>query len=137
MIKTVTTGKPNDVKLSARIKRSIVHLLMVAAVFAQWVIPASAYAAMPAAPAVAAPHAMSGMACHDAASGKSACIVHCSQADEVRLDLAQMAAMPALTAVWHAVVPPAAPLMRGVRIAAEPRLAAGPPLSILYCSLLN
>lgn len=122
--------------LSRHLKRSIIRLLMAVALFAQWSAPAAVYAATPVVPVQAAPHAMSGMPCHEKAPATSACIVHCSQADQASLDHAQLAA-PASTAVWQVAAPVAPALASGVRHAGLPRLAAGPPLSILYCSFLN
>ena len=123
-------------RLSAHIKRSIAGLLMAAAVFAQWVLPASAYAAMPVAQ-VAVMDEVVSMTCHDQAPGKGTCIEHCSQADQASLDHANLVAPPASTAAWHIAIPQARVLASGMRPAAEPQRAAGPPLPILYCSLLN
>jgi hypothetical protein len=125
-------------KLPLKLNRNIARLLMAAVLFTQWVLPASACAVAPAVPEqAAATHAAAGMPCHASLQAKSACIVHCSQADQASLDHAQVGAPPVSAVVWHVAVPLAPALASGVCRAAEPRLAAGPPLSILYCSLLN
>ncbi len=123
-------------KLPLKLNRRIVRLLMVLALFAQWVIPSSVYAAMPAAPA-AATRMQAAMSCHEGQAGHDACLTHCSQADQVSLDHAHLAAPPASVAVWRAAVPVAPLLAAGALLPARPHLAAGPPLPILYCSLLN
>ncbi len=134
-------------KLPLKLNRNIARLLMAVVLLTQWVLPASTYAAAPAAPAQASAagdmDAAYGMPCHDQTSGHdqvsdmSACIAHCSQADQVRLDHAQPPAMPASLAVWHAALPPAPALPGRVLAPAAPRPGASPPLPILYCSLLN
>lgn len=121
-------------KLPLKLNRRIVRLLMALALFAQWVIPGSAYAAMPVAPATAV-QVQAGMSCHVGQAGHEACLTHCSQATQVSLDHAQLTAPPVSPAVLHVLVPLAQGLT--VRVPTEPQLAASPPLPILYCSLLN
>jgi hypothetical protein len=122
--------------LPLKLNRRIVRLLMVLALFAQWVIPGSVYAALPVAPA-AAMKMQPAMSCHSGQAGHEACLTHCSQADQVSLDHAHLAAPPASLAVWRAAVPPAPLLSGGALLPAGPHFAASPPLPILYCSLLN
>ncbi len=140
-------------KLPLKLNRSIARLLMAVVLVTQWVLPASAYAAAPAVspgvsvstdvsvssalPASTGMAPATGMPCHDQAAGASACLTHCSQADQVRLDHAQMPAMPAAVAVWHVALPPVSGLPGRAVAPAEPHPGASPPLPILYCSLLN
>jgi hypothetical protein len=141
-------------KLPLKLNRSIARLLMAVVLVTQWVLPASTYAAVPAAPAGAPVSGVmsndgssgmvaggimvaNGMPCHGQAPGASACLAHCSQADQVRLDHAHLAAMPAVPAAWHVALPPAAGLPGRVFAPAAPHPGASPPLPILYCSLLN
>jgi hypothetical protein len=135
-------------KLPYKTNRMILRLVVALALFAQGVIPASAYAVMAAAvsPMGRAPassthdgaaHGMPGMACHQDAGASSSCLTHCSQSDQFSLDHAQLAALPVGTAVLHVLLPLTQGLSAGVPATAEPHLAASPPLSILYCSLQN
>ncbi len=134
-------------KLPLKLNRNIARLLMAVVLLTQWALPASTYAAAPAAPAQVSVSsdmaAAYGMPCHDQtsghdqASGMGACIAHCSQADQIRLDHAQLPAMPVSLAVWHVALPLAPALPGRVFAPAEPRPGASPPLPILYCSLLN
>lgn len=123
-------------KLPLKLNRRIVRLLMALALFAQWVIPSSVYAAMPVAPA-ASVQMHAAMSCHQGQAAHDACLTHCSQADQVSLDHAHLAAVPASLAMWRAAVPVAPLLSAGALLPATPHLAASPPLPILYCSLLN
>lgn len=121
-------------KLPRTYKRHIVRLLMVLALFAQWVVPSSVYAAMPMQMAPMTAHAT--MSCHSGGS-QEACLTHCSQVHQFSLDHAQLAAAPVSEAVLHVSLPSIATLATGAVVPAVPQLAASPPLSILYCSLLN
>lgn len=123
-------------KLSRPLNRNIARLLMALALFVQWVVPSSVYAAAPV--QVSAPAQM-GMDCHHGSrDDKSTCLTHCAQSDQASHDHAQLVAPQAPAPVLHIAVPP----VQGLACAASPRTEAdlassSPPLPILYCSLLN
>lgn len=131
-------GAPATMKLSRPLNRNIARLLMALALFVQWVVPASAYTMAPAKTAqVSAPMQM-GMACHQGSADRSTCLTHCSQSDQASHDHLQLTAPHAPAPVWHVAVPPVSSLACAVSPRTEVKLAsASPPLSILYCSLLN
>ena len=125
-------------KLARPLNRNIARLLMALALFVQWVVPASAYTMAPAATAQVNAPAQPGMDCHQENGDRSSCLTHCSQSDQASHDHLQLTALYAPAPVLHVSLPPVQGLARASSPRTENRLAsASPPLSILYCSLLN
>jgi len=128
--------------LSQYINRRVVRLLMGLMLFAQWVMPASAYAAGDAAPMNASAMAQSGsmaaaMPCHGKQAPRAAaCLTHCSQADQASLDHLMLAAAPVGAAGWLVAVPPVRNLVLPLG-RSQVLLDSGPPIPIRFCSLLN
>ena len=108
--------------------------------FAQGIVAASACLTPDAGPVQAYTAAQDGEAapCHeDEIVNANACLMHCTQADQVNADQhSALLATPASVIGWASAQPPAT----GIRqIAAADRITpdTGPPLPIRFCSFLN
>lgn len=120
-------------KPTRHINRWTARLLMVLVLFAQGVLSNSVYAA----PAIkTTAHEQHAMACHEQqAPATSACLTHCSQADQISIDHAVSLAAPVSVATWQVTLPSVqrvAPGMPRQRVV----LDTGPPIPIRFCSFL-
>lgn len=132
-------------RLTLHTFRQLSRLLLGLTLFAQGVVDAHACAPLASipAPAIAAMMESISMPCHEEAapdhpaSSTSACMAHCSQADQVNVDLHDATiAAPVSVIAWVSIQPQ---VQRSVS-SIHPQLVAlntGPPIPIRFCSLLN
>ncbi len=108
-------------------------MMMALVLFAQGIIAVSGYAATE---AKAAAHRQHAMTCHESQEpASSACLTHCSQADQISLDHAAAHAVPASVASWQVTLPQVQRIsLRIARQQAAPD--TGPPIPIRFCSFL-
>lgn len=125
-------------KLMQRKNKWITRLLLVAALFAQealaahlCVLPATSAKQAYLAASDAAP-----MQCHLSKNSTSnACLMHCTQAEQVGMDDSSVLAMPAADVILHVATPPVPQLALASR-STPLVLSTGPPLSIRFCCFL-
>ena len=121
-------------KIAQRKIKWISRLMLVAALFAQGTLAAHGCVA-PASSAVQG-MAVEAMPCHEAEQhNANACLMHCTQADQMSLDQQHIVAVSFDEVVLHVVQP----LLQHKVSAIEHSslvLDTGPPLSIRFCSFL-
>jgi len=115
-------------------------MMLAAVLFAQGTLAAHACVA-PDASAVRAlvtDNVVEVMPCHEADKAKensNACLMHCTQSDQVNLDQQAVAAVHIGDVVLHVALPAVQHKMQAAQYSLMP-LNTGPPLSIRYCSFL-
>jgi hypothetical protein len=125
-------------KLSQRKIRFLSRLLLVAGLFAQGTL--AAHACVLSSDVAVNVHAMEtvaeAMPCHMAESGNAnACLIHCTQDNQVNLDQHSIFALPMTEAILHVAMPQIQ--HKGVTAVISPvALNIGPSLSIRFCSFL-
>ena len=122
-------------KFSQRKTRWLTRLVLIAGLFAQGIVAAHA-CFMPVASAVSAQSVNSVMPCHQAGEHNvNACLMHCTQTDQVSLDQHTTAAEAVSEVVLHVIMPQVShellPLLHPPLV-----LNTGPCLSIRFCSFL-
>lgn len=125
-------------KFGRQTLRWLSRIMLGMALFAQAVLAAEACATPFADPvqAFAAPEAHED-SCHEEAGGAgnaNACLVHCTQSDQVSLDVYAVPPAPPSEVVLRLPALPDAPQGRGRDESAVAALNTGPPLNIQYCS---
>jgi hypothetical protein len=125
-------------KIARRKIKWLTRLMLVAALFTQGILAAHACVAS-ASSAVHTVSVQSGdaaMPCHEAEQhNANACVMHCTQADQVNLEQQHIAAI----SFDEAVLQIALPQMQHKVVTVYPAtfaLNSGPPLSILFCTFL-
>ncbi len=107
--------------------------MMALVLFAQGVVSTSVYAAPASQPSAQGHHSMS---CHDKqAPSSSACVTHCSQADQINLDHGAVLAAPVSTVSWQLNLPADRRISLRV-LRQQVALDTGPPIPIRFCSFL-
>lgn len=121
-------------KIAQRKIKWISRLMLVAAFFAQGTL--AAHACVMSASSAVQPVAVEAMPCHGAAQhNANACLMHCTQSDQVNLDQQHFAVVSFDDVVLHIALPS---LQHRVFAVDHPPLVldTGPPLSIRYCTFL-
>jgi hypothetical protein len=125
-------------KIAQRKIKWLTRLMLVAALFTQGILAAHACvsSASSAVQAVSAQSGDAAMPCHEAEQhNANACVMHCTQADQVTLEQQHIAAISFDDAVLQIALPQ---MQHRVATANPAALApnSGPPLAILFCSFL-
>lgn len=109
--------------------------MLVAAIFTQGILVAHACVT----PANSAVHALTvaeAMPCHEIeVSNANACLMHCTQSDQVNLDQQTVAAISVSENMLRVAMPPGQQILLSPAHTPLP-LNSGPPLSIRFCSFL-
>jgi hypothetical protein len=125
-------------KFSQRKIRFLTRLMLVAGLFVQGIL--AAHACVMSADVAVNVHAhetvVETMPCHEAAStNANACLMHCTQDNQVNLEQQTIAALPVTETVLQVTMPQIH--HKAVTLANSPvTLNTGPPLSIRFCSFL-
>ena len=125
-------------KFMQRKNKWLPRLMLLVALCTQGILAAHACVApgASAAQSLSMDAVVAAMPCHEAEkSNANACLMHCTQSDEIYLDQHTVAAV----SVDEVVLPVAMPQVRQLVPAANHAslvLNTGPPLSIRYCSFL-
>ena len=127
-------------KLSQRSINWLSRLMLVMVLLAQGILAASACISSTASPeqAFSIPHPDDVMPCHEAKNhNANACLVHCTQADQVNGDQQQIfVSAPVSVIAWASSQPQTTPIQPA--ISSQPLvLDTGPPIPIRYCTFLN